>query len=53
MQNQANILIIDDEESIIEGFRLFLAKEYNVFTATNGEDGLKQVNEKKTERGSS
>ena len=47
MQNQANILIIDDEESIIEGFRLFLAKEYNVFTATNGEDGLKQVNEKR------
>jgi len=46
-QNQASILIIDDEESIVEGFRLFLAREYVVLVAANGEDGLKQVNEKR------
>ncbi|MBI4777356.1 sigma-54-dependent Fis family transcriptional regulator [Candidatus Desantisbacteria bacterium] len=47
MQNKTNILIIDDEKSIIEGIRLFLAKDYDVLVATNGEDGLKQVNEKR------
>ncbi|MDI6781581.1 MAG: sigma-54 dependent transcriptional regulator [bacterium] len=47
MQNQTSILIIDDEQSIVDGFRLFLAKDYNVLIATNGEDGLKQVNEKR------
>ncbi len=47
MQNQTSILIIDDEKSIIDGFRLFLAKDYNVLVAANGEDGLKEVNEKR------
>jgi two-component system response regulator AtoC len=47
MQKQTSVLIIDDEKSIIEGFRLFLAKEYDVLVAINGEDGLKQVNEKR------
>lgn len=47
MQNQTSILIIDDEKSIVEGFRLFLAKDYNVLVATNGEEGLQQVNEKR------
>ena len=35
------VLIVDDEEAILESLELTLSEDYEVFTATNGLDGLK------------
>ena len=43
-----NILICDDDEAILESLRIYLDNEgYRVFTATNGEEALKVVQESK------
>ena len=34
------ILCVDDEEAILKGFRLHLRKDYELFTANCGEEGL-------------
>jgi response regulator RpfG family c-di-GMP phosphodiesterase len=34
------ILCVDDEEAILKGFRLHLRKDYELFTANSGEEGL-------------
>lgn len=39
------VLVIDDEESILSIFEMWLADEYEVRTATNGTDGLEQLDE--------
>lgn len=42
----ANVLIIEDDEDIREGLRIFLEGEaYNVYEASNGMDGLKTLSE--------
>jgi response regulator RpfG family c-di-GMP phosphodiesterase len=35
-----NILVVDDEESNLNALRRVLRREYNIFTATNGQDAL-------------
>ncbi|MFH0735231.1 MAG: sigma-54 dependent transcriptional regulator [bacterium] len=43
--NNLNVLIIDDEESQIHSLKSFLARRnYNVYTAINGIEGIKIVN---------
>ncbi len=37
------ILIVDDEVNILESFKMFLKYDYNIFTATSGEEALKIV----------
>lgn len=37
------ILIVDDEVNILESFKMFLKDDYNIFTATSGEEALKIV----------
>ena len=39
------ILCVDDEESILKGFRLHLRKGFDLFTANSGEDGLRVFDE--------
>ena len=34
------ILCVDDEEAILKGFRLYLCKDFELFTANCGEKGL-------------
>jgi len=34
------ILIVDDEEAILESLEMTLSEDYQVFTATNGHDGM-------------
>ncbi len=42
--NNLNILIVDDEKSQIESLKGFLARRnYNIFTASNGVEGIKIV----------
>jgi two-component system response regulator AtoC len=43
----AVILVVDDEKSILEGFRLFLTKEYEVLLASTGEEAIKHVKSKR------
>ena len=39
--NNHSILIVDDEENILKSLkRLFVVEDYNVFTATDAEEGL-------------
>ena len=38
--HQYNILVVDDEESALTALERALRREYNVFSATNGEDAL-------------
>ncbi len=43
-QKQAKILIVDDDESMVEAMEAILeSKDYEVVTAYNKEDGMKQV----------
>jgi len=37
------ILIVDDEVNVLESFKIFLKDNYNLFTATSGEDALKII----------
>ena len=46
--NKHKILFVDDEENILRSLkRLFLDENYEVFTATNGNEGLKLLEEHK------
>jgi DNA-binding NtrC family response regulator len=40
MGKKQRILIIDDNEHIVEAIKVFLDRKYEVFTASNGADGL-------------
>ena len=43
--NNLNVLIVDDEESQIQSLKGFLLRRnYSVFTAVNGIEGIKIVN---------
>jgi response regulator RpfG family c-di-GMP phosphodiesterase len=41
----ANILCVDDEARVVEGLTLHLRKDYKVYTALSGEEGLKKLKE--------
>ena len=43
MNPKPRILIIDDSEATVDGIKSFLDERYEVFTATNGMDGLKEL----------
>ncbi len=43
--NRKKIVIVDDEPEILDLFEIFLYKDFEVFTASNGFDGLKVVKE--------
>jgi general secretion pathway protein E len=38
--DKLKVLCVDDDESILKGFKLTLGREYEVFTALNGAEGL-------------
>lgn len=40
----ANILIVDDQQEILNSMRRVFQREYNVFTAINGTEGIKILN---------
>jgi response regulator RpfG family c-di-GMP phosphodiesterase len=41
----ANILCVDDEARVVEGLTLHLRKDYKVYTALSGDEGLKKLKE--------
>ena len=43
--SKSKILFVDDDESILRGFRLNFGKDFEVVTATNGLDGLELFKE--------
>ena len=43
MNPKPRILIIDDSEATLDGIKSFLDERYEVFTATNGINGLKEL----------
>ena len=43
MNSKPQILLIDDSEATLDGIKSFLDERYEVFTATNGMDGLKEL----------
>ena len=43
MNPKPRILIIDDSEATVDGIKSFLNERYEVLTATNGMDGLKEL----------
>lgn len=43
--SRKKIVIVDDEPEILDLFEIFLYKDFEVFTASNGFDGLKVVKE--------
>ena len=48
MKNNINILVVDDEKTIVDVIEVYLKKEgYTVFTASNGNEALKIFNDKK------
>ncbi|WP_195516479.1 response regulator transcription factor [Paraclostridium bifermentans] len=48
MKNNINILVVDDEKTIVDVIEVYLKKEgYTVFTASNGTEALKIFNNKK------
>lgn len=48
MKNNINILVVDDEKTIVDVIEVYLKKEgYTVFTASNGTEALKVFNDKK------
>jgi response regulator RpfG family c-di-GMP phosphodiesterase len=47
MQEQAKILLIDDDPDFVEATKAVLEGKYQVITAYNGEDGLKKVVEER------
>lgn len=40
MEKRQRILIIDDNEHIVEALKGFLDRKYEIFTASNGADGM-------------
>lgn len=42
-----NILYVDDEEQNLVSFKATFRRDYNIYTATSGEEGLKIVRDKK------
>jgi response regulator RpfG family c-di-GMP phosphodiesterase len=47
MQEQAKILLIDDDPDFVEATKAILESKYQVITAYNGDDGLKKVVEER------
>lgn len=48
MKNNINILVVDDEKTIVDVIEVYLKKEgYTVFTASNGNEALKIFNDEK------
>jgi response regulator RpfG family c-di-GMP phosphodiesterase len=47
MQEQAKILLIDDDPDFVEATKAVLESKYQVITAYNGDDGLKKVVEER------
>ena len=48
MKNNINLLVVDDEKTIVDVIEVYLKKEgYTVFTASNGTEALKVFNDKK------
>ena len=45
MEKKYRLLVIDDSEETVEGLYHFFNKKYDVFTASNGLDGLKYFEE--------
>ena len=46
MKNNINILVVDDEKTIVDVIEVYLKKEgYTVFTASNGTEALKIFND--------
>lgn len=43
MNPRPRILLIDDSEATVDGIKSFLAERYEVFTAINGMEGLKEL----------
>ncbi len=50
MKNNKKILVIDDDEDILKLIKIILTnKNYEMFTATTGEEGIKMAIQKKPE----
>ena len=47
MQEQAKVLLIDDDPDLVEATRVVLESKYKVIVAYNGDDGLKKVVDEK------
>jgi PAS domain S-box-containing protein len=45
-RNQADVLLIDDNATVLETTKIMLATEYQVRTATDGAEGLKEMRRK-------
>ena len=45
MDNKINVLYIDDEDNNLKSFRASLRKDFKIFTAIDGEEGLKIAQE--------
>jgi DNA-binding NtrC family response regulator len=45
MENKTRILVIDDSAETVAGLQNFFSEKYEVLTAANGLDGLKQIEE--------
>ena len=43
--NNINVLYIDDEDNNLKSFRATLRKDFKIFTAIDGEEGLKIAQE--------
>jgi DNA-binding response OmpR family regulator len=46
-EQRKNILVVDDEQSIVELLKKRLEKEYNITTAFDGQDGLNKARAEK------
>lgn len=44
-QNRPSVLCVDDEVRVVEGLALHLRKDYHVYTALGGEEGLQKLKE--------
>lgn len=44
-EQKANILCVDDEARVLEGLVLHLRRDFNVYTASGGEEGLQKLKE--------
>jgi len=45
MTQKPRILLVDDSEVTVEGLKTFLDQKYEVFTASNGLEALKEFGE--------
>lgn len=43
VERDSVVLIVDDEPAVVEMYRLYLTEEYDVRTATDGEEALKKL----------